>query len=238
MKNLLIYTSKIHDFNEETKILIKIQIDNAIEFGAAEDVILVTNFEYEYRGVRSLNIPDIVYEPDPTSTKPPVIVYLLKNELLPLETIWCHDFDAFQDDEVDVEVSNLALVSYGYKKQWNFGSFFFKPSDKILKSFELLVERMNGRKNRADEKTLIELTSSGEISDFVEFGLEYNYTQAVYEFRKFDHIKPKVLHFHPNYKFYRAKETNLNIFMYGKSRLNRVLMSERLIKIFNKHGVV
>jgi hypothetical protein len=47
----------------------------------------------------------------------------------------------------------------------------------------------------------------------------------------------KVLHFLPS-KVNDSGETALEMFMYGKNRLNIPLMSDRLIKLFKKHGFV
>lgn len=229
----MIYTRADQKLTEEITTLIKIQIDNSKDFRDPGDVILAMNFPYEYGGVKSVVIPDTSYKREPECNKIPAIVYMLQNNMLPDETIWYHDFDAYQDREIDIG-SRLALVSYGYKPQWNCGSFFFKPAARP--EFELLLSRMTG-KGREDEKKLTALTNSGEIKDFDSLGVEYNYTQILYDFGRYDKVIPRVLHFHPNYTFYRAKETNLNIFMYGKSRLNRPLMSERLINVFHKHGI-
>jgi len=234
MKNLLVYTREDCQFSKEVKTLVKIQIDNSLDFFSQKDIILVTNFDYEFNGVKSVVIPDLSYKPDRTN-KIPAIVYLLENNLLPNDTIWYHDFDAFQDKEVNIE-TKLAFTKYGYKDSWNGGSFFFNNS--ASSKFKLWRDQIKPR-TRADEKTLNYLTKSNIIKkeEYEVLGVEYNYNQRIPFYSEFDNIEPKVLHFHPYYKYYKAKENNLNIFMYGKNRLNRVLMSERLIKIFNKHGI-
>jgi hypothetical protein len=67
MKNLLIYINPAKSFineawKDENDILAKIQIDNSLEMGCKkEDIILVTNFEYEYRGVKSIVVSDDLY---------------------------------------------------------------------------------------------------------------------------------------------------------------------------------
>lgn len=236
MKNLMIYTREDQKFTEEVETLVKIQIDNSLDLGWLRgDIILVTNFSYEYNGVRSLVIPDTSWKWDHTINKLPAIVYLLKNNMLPDDTIWYHDFDAFQELDIKMDVK-LAFTTYGYKPQWNCGSFFFKPSEKDV--FDFWWSKIHKR-SRADELILTRLTTSGEISAdrYKSLGVEYNYNQIIYALGRYDHIVPKVLHFHPNYTFHRSKESNLDIFMYGKSRKNKPIMSDRLIKIFNNHGI-
>lgn len=52
--------------------------------------------------------------------------------------------------------------------------------------------------------------------------------------RLIDAVKPLiVLHFHPNNPLLNT----LAIAMYGKNRINKPLMAERLISIFKKHGI-
>ncbi len=55
MKNLMLFVHPSKDFLEEQKTSIKIEIDNNLSLGwKREDIILATNFPYEYNGVKSL----------------------------------------------------------------------------------------------------------------------------------------------------------------------------------------
>lgn len=236
MKNLLIYTNAFRKFSDENQTLVKVQIDNSLSLGwDPKDILLFTNFHYEYNGVRSIVIPDLSYKPDRTN-KIPAIIYLLKNFLLPEDSIWYHDFDAFQDGGVSVQLTNdIGFTPYGYKPQWNAGSFFFTPLAQDF--FEFWDSKIRPR-TRADEKALTDLTKSGGLKfAYDTFGVEYNYGQRLHEFPQYDTVERRVLHFHPQYKYYKAQYNNLDIFMYGKNRLNKPLMSERLIEIFNHHGI-
>ena len=117
MKNLLIYTREDRQFSKEAKTLAKIQVDNSLLFFKAEDILIFTNFKFEYNGIKSIVIPDCSYKPDRTN-KIPAIVYLIENGLLPNETIWYHDFDAFQVKQFTIDIDQLGLTSYGYKNSW------------------------------------------------------------------------------------------------------------------------
>lgn len=235
MKNLLIYTNEEHKFTEELSTLVKIQIDNSLYFWKPKDIILVTNFPYDYKGIKSMVIPDILSVGRGFSNKTPVISYLLRNNLIPYETIWYHDFDAYQDRPLNVE-TELGFTNYGYQRHINFGSFFFKPTTKVKLTFELINSEMLRTKN-TDEKTLNDLISTKRVTDFDLMGIEYNYGQKLHQVDKFKNVEPKVLHFHPNFIYHGSKEPNINIFMHGKNRLNRPLMSDRLISVFKRNGI-
>ena len=54
MKNLLIYITP-NGFDTESEKLAKLQIDNSLELGwKKEDMLFVTSFPYEYRGIKSI----------------------------------------------------------------------------------------------------------------------------------------------------------------------------------------
>jgi len=217
MKNLLIYCG--NGFDKETEKLAKVQIDNSLAFGW-EDITLLTSFPYSYNGVTAIEIPNLIYKPDPTN-KIPAIVYALKEGIITGDT-WYHDFDAYQNAPIEVSFDGLGLVSYGYKPQWNAGSFFFNPSARER------IERWNAAitpRNRADEKCLTDMTRRGEI-EYTELNVTYNYTQA---FPKGAELPHRVLHFHPHQTYHRADRSNLERFW--------PIMSETLRNTFTYHGV-
>jgi len=245
MKNLLIYTSTKKEFSEENKTLTKIQIDNSLDLGwSKEDLLLFTNFDYEYNGVKSMIVPDL-YHADPTANKIPVIVYLMENGLLEEDEIyWYHDFDAYQNDIITEEelklVTDFGLCTYGYKKEWNLGGFFFRlgayPIFKKLNN-ALFQSKFS---TRTDEKYFMSLVKHGMIDrdTFQELNITYNITMRYAHDNYARAVKPlRVLHFHPWYIDERLHDTTLNIFMYGKNKLKIPYMSERLIKVFNNHNI-
>ncbi len=242
MKNLLVYTRDDGHFGKEAGRLAKLQIDNSLDIGwKAEDILMFTNFEFEYHGVESTIIPNLCYQPDRTN-KIPVIVYLLQNKMLSDDLCWYHDFDAYENDvikesDLDLGDCDLAFTSYGYKSQWNCGSFFFKPSAEDFFTFwnDFITPR-----NRADEKALTDITRQHLLDEkrYKKLNITYNFGQRGPKFSYDEATKPlKVLHFHPYYVFYTSTDNNLEIFMYGKNPQGIPMMSERLIKIFNNHGI-
>ena len=94
MKNLLIHTGPDKKFGDEDSILAKIQIDNSLDLGwKKEDILLVTDFPYEYNGVRSFVIESGIYYPfDLLASKLLVALYLINQGVIEdKELYWCHD---------------------------------------------------------------------------------------------------------------------------------------------------
>lgn len=248
MKLVLIYTGPNKKFDHEHSILAKIQIDNSLDLGwKKEDILLATDFPFEYNGVRSLDVPnDIYYEFDKNANKSAVIIYLLTEGIIKQQEIyWCHDFDAYElnkIDEAELGLSDfdMGLVHYLYKPEWSFSNIFFKESAKDI--LELLDNTIRVRpwKSRNNEKTLTWLIRKGKIgiNRYKKMDVTYNITKRCLETVYNQAQKPiKVLHFHPWDKDAMMNDTALNIFMYGKNRIKKPLMNERLIDIFHHHGV-
>ncbi len=248
MKNLLIYSGPQKKFSQEDLSLAKIQIDNSFDLDwKKEDILLVTDFPFEYNGVKSLLVPDgLYYDFDKNANKAIVSVYLLNQGIIePGKLYWCHDFDAYENFRIDEQELGLAefdlgLTHYFYKPEWQFGSFFFKKTSKDI--LELLDNTIRARPylSRNNEKTLTWLIKHNAIDPtrYKKLNVTYNimkkYLATIYP----QAIKPlKVLHFRPSDKDPALPETTLDIFMYGKNSLKIPLMSDRLIKIFKSHGI-
>lgn len=190
MVQILIYTNPLGKFDEETAKLVKLQIDN--KFGIK--ILLYTNFPYEYNGVKAIVIPYIGCSFDKTSNKIPVILHIIDS--LEDDLYWYHDFDCYQNSELNPTVSTFALSKYGYKDEWQCGSFFFRKSAKPI--FELLNKEMNRRpRTRTDEKTLKKLVNKKLIIP-EELNVSYNITYKYLKRTVPMADKPlKILHFHP-----------------------------------------
>ncbi len=145
MKNLLIYINPKKEFDDEGKIAIKIQIDNSLELGwKPEDLILATNFDYEYNGVKSFVVEDENFCTFcPPVSKINTIINLFKQKVIGVNGIkkdkiyWFHDIDAFQlnqitDSELELNGKDILLPDFGRKPKWSTGSFFFKNSSRNI----------------------------------------------------------------------------------------------------------
>jgi len=243
VKNLLIFIHPNKKFNEETAKLVKIQIDNSLDLGwKAEDILLVTNFDYEYNGIKSIVIDgeSIYYPPMPRSTNTLAVPYLIDNGITKEDVLyWVHDFDAYQMNpitktELELNEVDVGLTTYGWSRKWCLGSFFYRPSAKDI--FEWIKNTVH-EYSIEDERALVHLTRS----NFNNINDRYKILNITYNFgmRKVEHNytiaeKPiKVVHFHPYY----SKFPTLDSFMYGKNALDMPLMNERLIRIFKEHNI-
>lgn len=236
MKNLLTYISPSKDFNDEHKMAVKIQIDNSLDLGwKKEDILLVTNFEYEYNGVKSILIGDENYCPFHwPATKIYVIVSLFRAGLIKNDLYWYHDFDCFQltpftDIELDMGSADMGLTNYGRMPRLCSASIFFKETAGDI--FKRLKEEVD--KSKKDEEMGIArlINSDSSLKERVKL---LNITYAFHKFNlrscyKIADKPIKAVHFHltpDKYDFY----------VRGNNKLNLPLIPERLVKIFNQHG--
>lgn len=214
MKNILIFLSPAKSFTNErwgneSEVLARIQIENSQRFWKREDIWLVTNFPYEYQGVKAIEIPDSFYcEIRPTATKVLAILELFERNMIQEgEMYWFHDLDAFQLQPIIVDFEeDMALTDYGvttvresYNSRWSTGSWFFKKSAKDM--FEKIRDRMY--LDEINEETALGriITDEPKIRERIhKINITYNVATRKRNVEKTleQAIKPlKVLHFHP-----------------------------------------
>lgn len=271
MKNLLVYINPRKNFDEESRILAKIQIDNSLDLGwKIEDILFAANFPYEYKGIKSLIIPSESYcDYCPTATKMTAIVKLFENNLIEKgQLYWSHDLDVYQNEvitesELELEAADIGLTDKGRMPRWNGGSIFFKESSKDIFGW---ANEITYKYKKDEERALMALAMNNilwvtetepestignrivptdipgaeNINERIKkINISYNFRgwniRPCYEMA----VKPiRVVHFHPfDPAPYPGANNALEFFMYGKNKINTVLMPERLIKIFNEHGI-
>jgi hypothetical protein len=201
MKNLMTFANPAKRFVDQYSLFVRMQIDNTLEMGwSPEDIMLVTNFPYEYRGVEAIVLDDATYcEHRKRASKINMICELIKQGILK-DVAWFHDFDAFQAEPLGDILGeyDAAFTDYGTNGMWNTGSFFFKPS--ALDIFERIQAVMNRRKTN-EEVALKRITDAGEFSGrYIKLNGTYNHgrmreTEKTYAAAE----KPiKVFHFDPH----------------------------------------
>lgn len=262
MKNIMLFIHPDKGFLPEHSTSIKIQIDNSLSLGwKAEDIILATNFPYEYNGVKSLLVGDNNYCAFcPTVNLISVIVELFDRKFIKDgELYWYHDEDAFQtcsisESELDLGRSDMALAYKCLKPKYDTGSIFFKKSaEDIFRRLKEVCLKYQANEEyalmalftnnliwitdieSATRKKFVPLYNPGmeNLSERIKtLNVTYNFFEEILGGAYEVAIKPiKIAHFH------FTTDLILDSFMYGKNSINRPLIPERLIKIFHKHGV-
>lgn len=262
MKNLMIFINPSGSFTEEASILIKIQIDNSLSLGwKRQDLILATNFEYEYNGIKSVVVSSTNFTPFYVQgSKHKTVLELVKRGYIKDgELYWLHDLDVYQSEvitesELKMGSCDMVMTDYGRMKRLNAGSIFFKKSaqdifkgmaqtESLLKigDEQALMVLIKGieteRRGIIYEKEVVnKIPCIKNIGKRIKrINISYNFTYFDLRYCYQTAIKPiKVVHFHPmgSYIFI---DNLLNYYMNGKNELGTVLMSERLIKIFRSH---
>lgn len=255
MKNLLIYISPDHKFLPEYEKLVRIQIDNSLALGwKKEDMMLVQNFPFEYNGVKAIEVGDENICPFYMySGKINTFVDMWKQGLVEKDTTyWYHDYDAFQNEVITEEELELdkeiGMTDYGRKPNWNGGSTFFKYG--CLDIFEKMQKHIYRHKNPkpiedhieaylkySDEVAIKHLTDTDEEINArikrmnIKYNFNLRYINAMYEQAE---RQIKVVHFHKD-RMYSNHTSGMDIAL-GRNELERPLVHERLITLFNKYG--
>ena len=185
--------------------LVKSQIDNSFNMGL-EDIVLVTSVPYEYRGIKSLVVPEsCCYVRRPRATKLTTICYMFDQGMIDGE-YWYHDLDAFQLQLLEPFYKDIGFVSYNsdpYITSWNSGSFFFRPQAKDVFNW---IKDMMYKTHGHDEEALCILTRRNEHNINKRYDMlncTYNYcrvrnTPDLYDLAD----KPiRVLHFNPRVNY-------------------------------------
>jgi len=201
MKNLMVYIGPIKDFTPECKILTKIQIDNCHRLGwKNEDILLVTNWSYEYNGVKSIVVGDEHYcTVRPRSIKTSIIPTLIDMGIIEKGQIyWNHDFDAFQinwitDEDLGLDGFDFGLTDYGWRSTWSMGSYFVKSECRDV----FLVAKDFIFRDYEDEQAIVEAMKTVPAK-YKRMNITYNLGSKYVKHNFSKATKPlKVAHFHP-----------------------------------------
>jgi hypothetical protein len=200
MKNLMTFANPAKFFVDHYDLFVRMQIDNTLEMGwSQDDIMLVTNFPYEYRGVEAVILDDSTYcEHRKRASKINMICELIKQDILN-DVAWFHDFDAWQAEPLSdvLDKYDAAFTDYGTNAMWNTGSFFFKPSSVDL--FCRIREVMNNNKIN-EEIALKYITNNKEFKGrYFKINGTYNHGRMRNTDRTYAAAeKPiKVFHFDP-----------------------------------------
>jgi hypothetical protein len=225
MKNLLIFIGPSGVFHPEHEDLTKMQIDNSLELGwKVEDILLVTNFPYEYRGVKSYVIRgDFDALDGNRSSKILAINQLFADGVIGDDLYWFHDHDAFQLEPMrDPNLGDCVagFTDNGWLRDWNAGSFFFTKGAKDM-FLKIYVRMIKAKTNEQDALTY--LWKAG-LTGYKMINITYNVgIYHLWQVLKMIEKPLLVAHFHPH------KPKHLELF--------RDFLPPRLLVIFKQHGI-
>ena len=243
---------KKYIWDDETIKLFKVQIDNSLELGwDRKDIILVTNFPYEYNGVKALEMDVDFFKTKPTTAKIFVICEMFEQGLIEDDLYWFHDLDAFQLDELTPNISpgKIGLTDYGITRmgpkideRWSTGTIFFdNKTEDVFK----LIRRSVTSHNANEEIGLLAWyrVNKHNIRDRLEkINITYNFATRKRSIKGTYEVcdKPiKVIHFHPfDDRIEDHSGTSLEICVYGKNKVGIPLVTDKLINIFKKHEII
>lgn len=225
--------------------LVKVQIDNSLNLNwKKEDIILVTNFNYEYRNIKATVLKNVeFFERKPQASKINAIVELFNQSLIKDgELYWFHDLDAYQlqpitPKEIDIKENQIAVTDYGVSNKWSTGVIFFKSGSRdIFEEVKNLIYKHKINEELALGK-LIQINP--DIAKRVKkLNKSYNFTPVKLRHTYPRAIKPlKIAHFHIVGGNGRFEVKNPVAFFKGENELHIPLITERLIKILESHGI-
>jgi hypothetical protein len=176
--------------------LLKAQIHNSLDLGwELEDFILLSNFSYEYMGVKSINIH--LNEKCLTGSKMFGMKYLFNNNMVN-DVIWAHDLDAWQNVCFNCpEFKDIGIACYSNSK-YNGGSIFWNKSS--IDIVNKIIEEIEANAQNKEEPTLNRILKSKQYSTRVTtLNNTFNVGCSGYVKRWERSAKPiHVCHFHPN----------------------------------------
>ncbi len=186
MKNILFYIYPEKKFAKDYVLMSQVQIDNSLDYWKPEDILVVTNFPWEYHGVKSLVVGEELYAQVQShgtslSNKPIVIKYLIKHRLVD-DLNWFHDWDIWQLAPLDLPPldRDIGFVDYSYflplrgKSRIQLGSIFFKPFARDV--FNWIEDGINKYKQNEEETlNLLVNQNFNNIQDrFTKLNVTYN----------------------------------------------------------------
>ena len=157
-----------------TNEMVELQIDSSLDFWKPEEIMLITNFPYEYHGVKSYVLDSsFICDFSPGDCRIDIIIHLLENGILKGVT-WSHDVDAFQMYPVLPNLEKDAgFTTYGWNDKWNTGSFFFKPSS--LDIFRWIREKLF--ETRTNEEIALKMLTD---SNYKNINTRYEIMNSTY----------------------------------------------------------
>lgn len=206
------------------------QIENSLELGwAAEDILILANFDYEFAGVRTRRIA--LHDRRLTTCKV-FAAHALLAGALPGDEFWAHDLDAWQNVWFDCpHFAAVGICEYGTKNalQFNTGSMFYHPAARDIIAAASLLLRTNT--TMAEEPALNHVLRAPAYRDRVTILNSTFNIGTIRLVERYVRSQPpvRVCHFHPDHP------EAARIHLLGQNDLHVKTASERLQRVLSRH---
>lgn len=182
MKNIIIYNKiNIDKFggrrnDHVIENYLKAQIENSLYYKwDIKDIIVATNFPFEYMGIKNLNLNDIC-EFSGFNNKWFGIREIFKNHFK--EDCWLHDYDNWQINELKFPTfdGNIAGCTYVFTEEWNTASLFLKKDCEIYLDYVFDFLNINNKiQFDSDENAIAIIRRVDEVKNaFCTIDNKYN----------------------------------------------------------------
>jgi len=162
MKNVIVYNqlNTTHHGasrwnNEDLFRYFRAQIDNSLRLGwSPEDIILGTNFEFEYNGVKSHLLTNVCEWSGFNNFWYGALELVQKG--IVTDKFWLHDHDSWQVAPMEFPdfTEEVAGIEYVGTKEWNCGSIYFNKNGTILQDIVTTLE-LNRHANVSSDEVII-----------------------------------------------------------------------------------
>jgi hypothetical protein len=208
---------------------VRAQLENCVSVGwRPEDVLLVTNFQYEYMGVKAINAD--LNSRCLTGSKMFGIKYLIDSGIVKDDDIvWMHDLDVWQIYPVEFpEFPDIGISEYSTSKM-NGGSVFYKTSG--IDIINEVVDEIKANSDNKEEPSINKVFKLDKNKERVKVvDNTFNVGCSGFKVRYEKASKPiKAVHFHPTNRI--AFDTHCR----DRDRVGQIAVNTRLHSIFLKY---
>lgn len=237
MKNVIIYNqinTKNHGAsrwsNENLFRYLRAQIDNSIRLGwNVEDIILGTNFEFEYKGVKNHLLTNVCEWSGFNNFWFGALELVQKGIIK--DKFWLHDHDSWQIAPMEFPkfTGTIAGIEYGGTREWNCGSIYFNENCLDMLLYIVATLELNKQVDVSSDEVIIGYirANSPVANQMISINSRWNIGLTYANFRLKNAIKPAlVLSFKPDQK---------NIYDSLKQKGLIDLVNIEFLHILNKH---
>ena len=229
---------KDDDYFDKSIRYMKAQIDNSLDLGwKPEDIILATNFDFEYKGVKNYTLKETC-DYSQFLNKEYAISELIQEGVIKDSNIFYHDLDAFQLQAFDFPTmkGDIGGCIYpggdGHSVQC--GVLYTKTSASDI--WKDMADKMKTKEFQTGNDEIIirgyvKLNNNYDFR-FTPLDTSYNVGMTSFNERVQEAVGYlKVCHFHPD------DEKQYDCMVNGVNQLNRKIIDERLLNILKSHDL-